>query len=87
MPVGTPYLNTGTFASVCVSRNLNKLLSPHAVVFVGFERDSYTCTESDPGSCEVCVSLLSFSRLDDSLSLSLFLATISETAEGECVFN
>ena len=56
-----------------------------SVVSVGFQRDSYACRESEPDRCQVCVAILSPSRIDANLFLSLFAATVSGTAIGKII--
>ena len=58
------------------------LFSPCAVVSIGFEQQSYTCRESEPESCELCVAILSASPIAEGLPIPLLASTHSITAKG-----
>ena len=57
-------------------------VSLSAVVEVGFDRLSYTCTESEPNSCVLCAAVLNGASLETGLQISLLLLTHSSTAIG-----
>lgn len=52
-----------------------------SVVSVGFDQEVYTCVGSK--TCEVCISILSSTQLDNGLVASLSVTTIPMTAKGE----
>ena len=63
--------------------NICKEIHFLSVVGVGFEQDEYACRGGQRERCRVCVSILSTaSHLDPTLSVSLYLDSISRTAIG-----
>ena len=58
------------------------LHSLYAVVSVGFEQQSYTCTEGHPEGCVLCIAILNPTPVAENLAISLFVTTHSSTATG-----
>ena len=58
----------------------DSLLSLFTVVSIGFEQQSYSCRESEPESCVLCIAILSTSPVSDDLHISLLAVTLPNTA-------
>lgn len=53
------------------------------VVSVGFDEESYTCSESKQEECQLCVSILSPDEIDPMLYISLQATSMPVSAEGK----